>query len=112
MVDTLEALDAVLRLRFGDAANELWFSHDTHPCLAILIHGDDCCLHYFPREGHPGFQSAGAPSSEVRAFFTNTPSETIHLGADAVVSVAEARAAAAEFFTNGSRPTSVRWHQL
>lgn len=113
LVDTLDALDAVLRQRFGDDANELWLSHDaSHPCLAILVHGDDCCLHYFPHEGHPGFQSAGAASSEWRTFFVSTPSEAIELSADAVVSFTQARAAAAEFYADGSLPTSVRWLEL
>jgi hypothetical protein len=108
------ALDAVLGERHGDDANEYFLcGAEPYPLLALLVHGSVACLHYFPREDHPGFLSVGGGvAGEGRAFYTNKPTEVIEVPGDAVVSFEQARDAARDFLRDGVIPSSVRWIEL
>jgi hypothetical protein len=107
-------LDAVLALRFGDDSNEFWmFGDEPFPALAVQVKGALACLHFFPKQSHPGFLSMGdGISADPETFFTNTPIEEIQVPADAVVPFELARRAAMEFLGTHVIPPSVRWNDL
>jgi hypothetical protein len=108
------ALDVVLSKRYGNDVNEFWLGgEEKYPCLAIQVRGSRACLHFFPRDGHPGYLSVGdgaATGSET--FYTNTPTEESYIAANAVVPFDQAREAAHEYLRTGSMPSSVRWTEL
>jgi len=108
------ALDGVLAARYGDDANEYWlYGAASYPCLAICVRGSSAYLHFFPEENHPGFASLGEGTAEgISRFFSNAPTETIEVPANAVVPFEAARTAAQEFFRSGSLPRSLRWTEL
>ena len=78
-VDDSAALDRVLDARYGNDVNEYWLGgEEKYPCLAIQVRGSVACLHFFPRDGHPGFLSVGDETAAgIETFYTNTPTEGV-----------------------------------
>ena len=108
------ALDSLLSARYGNDVNEyLLGGEETYPYLMILVRGSVAYLHFFPAEGHAGFQSLGdGGAAGTEAFYTNKPTEPIWVPADAVVPFEQAREAAHEYLHSGLIPSSVRWRAL
>jgi hypothetical protein len=111
-------LAIVLKRRHGNDANEFWLSHgnDRYPAISLLVNGDLAALHYFPKEGHPGFRSAGNVAGlkpeEMTTFWISAGGETIDVLNDAVMPFAVALAAAMQFLTSDELPQSVEWFEL
>ncbi len=69
-------LDAVLAQRGENGSNEFWMGDARDPEMTIMLSEDDVCVHYFPGNGHPGFRSVPAATTDValaaaKAFFRN-----------------------------------------
>lgn len=98
--------------------NEFHITHGDaeYPMLDVLVTGDLAALHYFPREGHPGFRAAGNLAGleqwEITVFDISACGDTIGVLNDAVMPVARALAAAKEFLTSDQLPQSVEWFEL
>lgn len=111
-------IDAVLAARYGQGVNEIWLSHESleYPAIAILANRDLACVHYFPKEFDPGYQSVGpAPGLDPKqdtAFFVNTPTEKLPMSNRAVVPFSLALAAAKEFYRSPKLPVCIRWIRL
>ncbi len=96
------------------------FSHaEPHPWLAVLINDSTAYVHYFPTEGHAGFQSIAAPAP------TGDSQQTVHFlqagGCEAdgfdmptytTVSAELGIAAARQFLHTPSLPTCIQWDEL
>jgi len=54
-------IETVLSKRYGAGRNSFWLSHGDkkYPAINIMVTGDISYVHYFSREGHPGFASVG-----------------------------------------------------
>ena len=105
----------LLKKRYGNDANEFFISgKDRYPLLSMLVRGSVACLHYFPREEHPGFISATGTNEldGVLVFYTNTATEEIEVDARAGIPFEQAQAAAKEFLALGAMPASVQWREL
>ena len=113
-----DQLEAVLMCRHGNGVNEFWLSHgnDRYPAIVLSVKGDLAALHYFPREGHPGFTSAGNVAGlepgEMTKFWISAGGETIDVMNDAVMPFSVALAAAQEFLISSELPRSVDWFEL
>jgi len=112
-----DALNIVLKRRYGANANEFWLSADApFPSLSILVRDDLASVHYFPEEGHPGYSLVGGQSELERGgstiFFTNSPSEEIEIANEMIVPFSIALQVAHQFFASPTRPTSHTWYEL
>ncbi len=90
------------------------------PWLSILINDSLACLHYFPVEGHPGFQSqagSGLPptaTDETVHFLQSSGSEgdSFDLPLSVAVPVELALLAAQQFFDTSALPNCIQWWEL
>jgi hypothetical protein len=98
-----------------DGFNNFWLRHgdEEHPCLAILATEGLACVHYFPEDGHPGFQSVRLASEldpdGVTVFHccerTTMPNST-------VIPFSWALDVAKEFARSKWLPRCIEWLQL
>jgi hypothetical protein len=111
-------IEALLATRYGQALNEFWLRHGTqiYPALVIQANGALACVHYFPEEDHPGFQSMGPPPGlppEGRTLLaSNPPTETFSMANDTIVAFSLALAAAKEFARSPKLPGCIEWFEL
>jgi hypothetical protein len=111
-------LKELLLARYEDDLNEFWMRHDESlfPGLAICVKGDLAAIHYFPAEGHPGFQSIGniqtLPVDGVTYFATGSRTDPIEIQNSAVVESYVAVLTAVEFLTSTKLPQSIEWLEL
>lgn len=112
-----DQLEAVLMRRHGNGVNEFWLSHgnDRYPAIVLSVKGDLAAVHYFPKEGHPGFtltgNLAGLQPGETK-FWISAGGETIDVMNDAVIPFAVALAVANEFLISDELPRSLEWFEL
>jgi hypothetical protein len=94
--------------------NEFWISGETRfPELVVTVRGEAAALHFFPRDGHPGFVSRGTRApGEMLTFKTSSTGEEIQISSEAIVSFAEAYLATFEFVEKLSLPSMIRWFEL
>lgn len=115
-VHDLDTLQDTLARCFRKNANEIWLSMDKkYPSLGILIQDKLACVHFFPKEGHPGFRSIGEQLlnlNGVSIFHVNTPQEEIEVTNKAVIDLSTALQASQEFFQTGQMPQCVKWLEL
>ena len=114
---SIEDIESVFSIRFGNGANEFWISGDEDvPCLAVLVNNDYSNLTFIPDDGHPGFQSIGMNTDlqpqGVTVFYTNTPDEEIEVYNDAVIPITKALEAVKEYFTTSKMPSCIEWCEL
>jgi hypothetical protein len=107
---TIEDLELILNIRDGTGVNEFWIvGKENNPCLTILVNNNYANLTYFPKDGHPGFQSVGMSTclnpDETTVFYTNTSDEEIKINDDTIVPFDIALKAAKEFFASSVMPT-------
>jgi hypothetical protein len=111
-------LETVLMRRHRDGVNEFWLSHSNqrYPAIAMSVKGNLSALHYFPRDGHPGFRSAGNAArlnpDGMTTFWISASGDTIDVLNDAVMPFPLALAAAKEFLISDELPQSVEWFKL
>jgi hypothetical protein len=115
----LKQIDFILSKRYGDGVNNFWISHgeQRYPTIAILAKGNVACVHYFPREGHPGYVSLGdlkslglEPGGETT--FYVRPTAPIWAINEHVISFPDALNAVHEFAANPALPKSIQWFEL
>src|SRR6516165_8421738 len=77
----IEQIDRILHKRYGEGVNDFWISlgNEKYPTIALQVNRDLASLHYFPREGHPGYVSVGdfkslglEPNGETTFYVTPT----------------------------------------
>lgn len=110
-------LETVLQRRYGPGLNSFWLSHDgeSYPTVALLVKGDLACLHYFPKDSHPGFLSIG-PVQELKpdgatTFLLDNLDEA-EMPNSSVVYFHQAVEVAKEFLASKELPKSVQWIEL
>jgi hypothetical protein len=56
-VTNFQEIEAALGKRHGNGMNSFWLTDGVNdfPYINILARGDLAYIHFFPREGHPGF---------------------------------------------------------
>ncbi len=115
VLTTESQLEEALRLHFTQDTAELWLSGEARfPCLAILVRGEHANVHWFPEEGHPGFQSVSEASDvdgETTVTFRAGGQET-QVSRHWIVSADLARRAAREMFHSTDRPECLVWEEL
>jgi Immunity protein Imm1 len=116
-VTSLEELEKTLTRRFEDEqANEFWMSHDPewYPGLMLSVKGDLACIHYFPAERDPAFQSIGNVRGLAPGRTTTFASrvETFDMPNSAILHLADALPVVREFFYSGALPKSIKWLEL
>jgi len=107
-----------MRTRHGAGRNAFWLSHGNKefPSISIMVSGDLAYVHYFPKEGHPGFASVGnlpgLRPGEDSVFFMHNSDEPIGVMNEAVVPFRDALKAAQEFAISSALPKSIQWSEL
>jgi hypothetical protein len=90
---------------------------EKYPCLAIRISGDVADVHYFPREGHPGFRCLGGeglPESGCTAlvYEGSDPQDGEHTPNSFIVPVKTAYSIATVFLSTDRMSDAVSWLEL
>ena len=114
---TIEDLERILKMRYGNAVNEYWiYGEDTFPCLAVLVKDNCASLTYFPNDNHAGFCSItmddNVDNDGTTIFYVNTPTEEIEVDNGCIVPFANALEAVKEFFVSLSKPSCLEWVEL
>lgn len=114
VVHTKNEVRRLLANRRTGGFDEIWLTGPTNfPNLVVAIGPPGAALHYFPEDGHPGWQSVGTPDAPGSVEFrTNTPEEKNEIAASAVVSTDMAARAMEQFLEDASLPDCVSWHEL
>jgi len=114
-----KSLDAALAWRDDRGGGVFWLTPDEerYPALAIRVSADVADVHYFPRNGHPGFRCLGGDGLPKGRLTT-----LVYHGADPatgeqtpnefVVPFETARAVAREFFRTQQMSAAVSWFEL
>lgn len=90
--------------------DDVWISGEKeYPCLAILINGNDACIHYFLDDEGNMWQSVGYGREDI-AFFSN--GERCDMPADSVVSLDIAMECAKQFIETLDKPRCIEWREL
>jgi hypothetical protein len=110
-------IEVALSKRNSNGTNSFWLDDGIKkfPNVNILAKGDIAYIHYFPRDGHPGFASvAKAPVDKPRdtSVFFLYPTEKVWILNGAVVAFSDALKAAQEFAISNSMPKCIRWDSL
>jgi hypothetical protein len=118
-VDDFEGLVEVLSGRDDRGGAILWLAPDDapYPAMALRISGCVSDVHYFPREGHPGFRCLGGhglpAGGMTRLVFQGAdPATGEETPNQFVVPVEQAVAVAAEFFRSQQMSAAVSWFEL
>jgi hypothetical protein len=118
-VDNEMELNGVLAWRDDRAGAIFWLAADeaSDPTLAIRVSGSVADVHYFPREGHPGFRALGGNGLPEHGFTT-----LVYEGADPatgeqcanefIVTFETAQAIAREFMQTQQMSGATSWFEL
>ena len=92
-------------------------AREEYPYLALHLNGDVAYLHYFPSDGHPGFQPTVPDGTDVVAdvHFLNldgTESGAFDMPRSTLISVDDAVTAVREFARDSEPPPSIEWFEL
>jgi hypothetical protein len=114
---TSSELETVLQKRYGPGVNSFWLTHDgeKYPAVALLVKGDLACLHYFPKDSHPGFLSIGSAEEltpDEATIFQLDNLDQAEMPNSSVVHFHQAVEAAKDFFASKELPKSVQWIEL
>jgi hypothetical protein len=110
-VSSLQELKQLLQSTRNGDFGEFWLGSETFPALAIHINGNFAYLHFFPADGHPGFQPVGDAKGEDVKFQQEGQGE-FSMRREFVVPIEQAYQAAAEFFTAPQPPSCIKWIEL
>jgi hypothetical protein len=118
-VDDLASLADVLSWRDERGGAMLWLTPDESrfPSLAVRISGVVADVHYFPRDGHPGFRclgGVGLPAGGMTwlVYQGADPATGEETPNEFVVPVELAGEVAAEFFRSQQMAATVSWFEL
>ncbi len=70
-VENLQQLHEHLRFRDDNGYACFWLWHDNESQLAVMVHGNEASVHFFPYDNHPGFIpviAGGVESDEMIEF--------------------------------------------
>jgi hypothetical protein len=117
-VDDVEGLEEVLAWRDARGGAFFWLTHDEqYPSLAIRVSGDLADIHFFPRDGHPGFRclggegmAEGGPTTLV--FEGCDPGDGEDTPNEFVVPFETAKSIASEFLRSQRMSGDVSWFEL
>jgi len=114
-----ESLDAALAWRDDRGGGMFWLTPDEeqYPALALRVSADLADVHYFPRDGHPGFRCLGGHGMTEGGLTTLAyqgcdPATGEQNPNEFVVSFEKAHAAALEFFRTKQMSAVVSWFEL
>ena len=117
-MDDAEDLEEVLTWRDARGGGIFWLTHDEqYPTLAIRVSGDLADVHFFPRNGHPGFRclgGAGMPDGgSMRFVFQGCdPADGEDTPNEFVVPLRTAKSIATEFLRSERKARDVSWFEL
>ena len=112
-VRKLDELREHLRHRHEEKFGSFWLDHPSGTKMALLVNGDEACIHFFPGGDHPGFQPearAGDWSQHVE--FRADNYEITPIPRPLVLPLTEALILIEEFFASGSLPAAIQWTEL
>src|SRR5262249_52007006 len=114
-----KSLDKALAWRDERGGALFWITAnaETYPQLGIRVSGDFADIHYFPREGHPGFRCLGGEGLPKNGF-----TKLVYEGCDPasgedepnefVVPFKTARTVAKDFFRTKRMSKAEKWFDL
>jgi hypothetical protein len=118
-VADVAGLEEVLAWRDACGGAEFWLSHEKekYPVLAMRVSGDIADVHFFPKEGHPGFRSLGgaglASGGRTTLIFQGCdPASGEETPNQFVVPFELACSIAKEFFHRKQTSDAVSWFEL
>ncbi|EGF24894.1 hypothetical protein [Rhodopirellula baltica] len=115
--DAAQIADRLRTVRNGLYGASFVAGDSAYPCVAVHFNSDVAYIHYFPTDGHAGFQPSGMTPSGVIAdvHFLNVDGDeagAYDMAASAVVDAETAIAAVLEFAANLQLPPSIDWFEL
>jgi Immunity protein Imm1 len=111
-------VDAALKRRARGDYNAFWLSHlpNEYPVLHIAVNGEVSYVHFFPGEGHPGFQSVApaqpTPDDVHTSFLMTALGDEMQVPSTSVVPFIVAVNASNEFARSRKLPDCVTWIEL
>jgi hypothetical protein len=117
-VDDVESLEEVLAWRDARGGGVFWLTHgEQYPSLAIRVSGNLADVHFFPRDGHPGFRCLGGEGmpgggSMKFVFQGCDPASGEDTPNEFVVTLSTAKSIANEFLRSKRMTGNVSWSEL
>jgi hypothetical protein len=118
-VDDDKSLEGALAWRDDRGGGIFWLTPDEerYPALAIRVSGDVADVHYFPRDGHPGFRCLGGHGLPEGGFATLVyqgcdPGSGEQTPNEFVVPLETARSVAKDFLHSKHMSEAVSWFEL
>jgi len=110
-VQTRDELEALLRKSALNPYDDIWIGGaERYPCLAILVNGDQACVHYFLNDSGDLWQSAGDQEGDVLFAAHGEPPNP--MPGSCVISLDEAVKCASQYFETQKRPDCIDWNEL
>jgi hypothetical protein len=112
--DDFNKVREVLERERVDGFNEVWLSHGGETSLLFLMRTALSVVHFFPKNGHPGFLSQGhlGGLGDQIWFRGSDSKQEIPMSSDAVVSLDEAIEAASQYCQEDRLPSCLNWLEL
>ncbi|TWT81670.1 hypothetical protein CA13_31230 [Planctomycetes bacterium CA13] len=115
--DAAEITDRLRTVRKGVHCAFFVAGDSAYPYIAVHFNSDIAYIHYFPSDGHPGYQPTGMTPhgvSDDLHFLNVDGSEAgaFDLPASALVDADTAISAVLEFAANCEMPQSINWFEL
>ena len=115
--DADQIADRLRSIRDGDFGAFYVAGASNYPYVAVHFNAEVAYLHYFPSDGHPGFQPTGMTPNGFadHVHFLNidgTEGSAFDMPASTIVDAETAIAAVLEFATNVEMPLSIDWCEL
>lgn len=118
-VEDDEGLGEVIAWRNSRGGGIFWMAHegDDYPLLEIRISGDVADVHFFPKEGHPGFRCLGGwglpvDGSTKLVYQGCDPGDGEEIPNRFIIPLATARRVAREFLARKRMSDAVSWFEL
>lgn len=111
-VENLADLQKALDFSRNQSEFSIWISlgDSQYPYINVLIKGDLAYVHYFEKEGHPGYQSIGRSTED--GMITINEEDQMIVPMDTLVSVDKAAKAGQEFLKTHILPNAIEWLEL
>jgi len=118
LCDEVDKINDILQQKDANNTNEFWISIDTQfPFMGLLTNNGLAYVHFFDKEGSPGFRAlsncdVGSYLSGTTTFYSNNGSEEIVVENECVLSINKAIEIVKQFYTTKKMPTCVEWDEL
>lgn len=109
---TKQELETMIRESAKNPYDDIWISDRAggYPCLTILVHGNDACVHYFLNENGDMWQSVGRAEDDT--VFASGGGEPDFAPREATISLDKAIECMNIFFDTHQRPDCIEWRKL